>query len=153
MFQHRKVVLWTIGGIQCLGRCVIKNFIGQIEVLSPECNLDTVADGRGGIFSWVPSDSIKEFTLLYFNPGKIRGNHFHPEFVEYFLVVEGKLLLTTIDSSTGEKISHLIGPGFCFRTPTGVSHAIQSISESTCISLITKPWDSCENPIIHQPLV
>ena len=60
---------------------------GDIEVLSPTCNLTTIADGRGGIFTWIPSEPLLEFNMLYFKPGKVRGNHSHPEFVEYFLVV------------------------------------------------------------------
>jgi len=27
--------------------------------------------------------------MLYFTPGASRGDHYHPEFTEYFLVVEG----------------------------------------------------------------
>jgi mannose-6-phosphate isomerase-like protein (cupin superfamily) len=138
---------------QAIKGLIISNFFGQIEILSPECNLETLRDGRGGIFSWVPHEPIREFTLLYFHPNKIRGNHFHPEFVEYFLVLEGQLLLTTIDAISGAQLSHLIGAGFCFRTPIGTSHALQAITESRCISLITKPWDECKDAIIHTPIL
>ena len=129
------------------------NRFGQIEILNPSCNLGTLQDGRGGIFSWVPDLAIKEFTLLYFNAGKVRGNHFHPEFVEYFLVIEGSLSLTTYDELDGRTITTLVGAGFCFKTPIGVSHAVQAITNAVCISLITKPWDSCEVPIVHQELM
>ena len=115
--------------------------------------METIRDGRGGIFSWIPDSCIREFTLLFFHPNKIRGNHFHPEFVEYFLVLEGKLLLTTFDEISQKQLSHLIGAGFCFKTPIGTSHALQAIVESTCISLITKPWDECTNPIVTKPLI
>lgn len=128
-------------------------WFGQIEIINPNCNLETLQDGRGGIFSWVPELAIKEFTLLYFNAGKIRGNHFHPEFVEYFLVVDGSVSLTTYDDRIGRNITTLAGAGYCFRTPIGVSHAVQAITNSVCISLITKPWDMCETPIIHQELL
>ena len=33
---------------------------------------------------------IKEFNMLNFYPNKVRGNHKHPEFTEYFLVVKGQ---------------------------------------------------------------
>jgi mannose-6-phosphate isomerase-like protein (cupin superfamily) len=134
-------------------RFKITDYLGQLEVLSPDCNLKTLEDGRGAIFSWVPDDAIREFTLLYFHPNKIRGNHYHPEFIEYFLVLEGKLLLSTVDQVSGNQLTHLVGPGFCFKTPIGVPHAIQAITESTCISLITKPWDLCDTPIIHNSLL
>ena len=33
----------------------------KIEILKPTCNMDTVRDGRGGIFTWVPQDKIPEW--------------------------------------------------------------------------------------------
>ena len=126
-----------------------QNFLGSIELLPGNCNPETVSDGRGGIFSWVPEDDIKDFAFLFFNPGKIRGNHFHPEFVEYFLVVDGAVLVSTIDANTNQLISKIAGVGTCFRTPIGVSHAVQAIVASKCISFLTKPWDECSQPIIY----
>jgi dTDP-4-dehydrorhamnose 3,5-epimerase-like enzyme len=130
-----------------------QTFLGSIELLSGSCNPATVSDGRGGIFSWVPEDDIKEFAFLFFNPGKIRGNHYHPEFVEYFLVVEGAVLVSTIDVKTNNIISKMAGVGTCFRTPIGVSHAVQAIVASKCISFLTKPWDECVEPIIYTEIL
>ena len=58
----------------------------SIQILNPTCNLETILDGRGGIFTWFPNEPLVEFNMLYFNSGKIRGLHYHPEFVEYSLV-------------------------------------------------------------------
>ena len=129
------------------------NKFGNIEILSSTCNISTLKDGRGGIFTWVPDDPILEFNILYFSPGKLRGNHNHPEFVEYFLVVDGSISMITKDPETGKEIIMLASKGTCFRTPKGVSHAVHAITEATCISLLTKPWDECDNPILHEHLV
>jgi mannose-6-phosphate isomerase-like protein (cupin superfamily) len=126
--------------------------LGEIEILDSICNPETLIDGRGAIFSWITRDSIKEFTLLFFHPNKSRGNHFHPEFVEYFLVLEGVISLTTKDPSSGKKISTIGGVGFCFRTPKLVPHLVQAVTTAKCISMITKPWDSCDKPIIYEDL-
>lgn len=125
---------------------------GNIEILDPLCNPDTLLDGRGGIFSWVPSEAILEFTLLFFHPNKSRGNHYHPEFIEYFLVVDGVISLTTFDSNLDKKISTIGGPGFCFKSPKSVPHLVRALSEAKCVSLITKPWDECSVPIVYQDL-
>jgi mannose-6-phosphate isomerase-like protein (cupin superfamily) len=130
-----------------------KNKFGDIEILTPMCNPSTITDGRGAIFSWIPEDAIKEFTMLFFLPGKVRGNHYHPEFSEYFLVVDGEVALFTVNPVTGKQIVMLCGKGFCFRTPSGVPHAVQAISSATCISLITLPWDKAENPIVYVDLI
>lgn len=130
-----------------------KSRFGNIEILYPMCNPTTITDGRGAIFSWVPEDAIKEFTMLFFSAGKVRGNHYHPEFTEYFLVVDGEVALFTIDPLTGKEIVMLCGKGFCFRTPSGVPHAVQAISSATCLSLITLPWEKAENPIVYADLI
>ena len=93
------------------------NMLGNIEILTPSCNFTTVQDGRGGIFTWIPKEPIVEFNMLYFSPNKIRGNHFHPEFTEYFLIVEGSVLMVTTDPKTGKEVNMLASKGVCFRTP------------------------------------
>jgi dTDP-4-dehydrorhamnose 3,5-epimerase-like enzyme len=129
------------------------NKFGEIEILTPNCNPSTITDGRGAIFSWVPVDAIREFTMLFFLPGKVRGNHFHPEFTEYFLVVDGEVALFAIDPETRKQIVMLCGKGVCFRTPAGVSHAVQAITSATCISFITLPWDQANQPIVYVDLI
>lgn len=120
----------------------------KMEIFFPSCNVDTVKDGRGGIFTWVPQDKIVEFNLLYFTPAATRGNHYHPEFVEYSLVVEGSGIIVNRDKSGNEKILHL-SKGSCVRIPPGVIHAIYAITDLTVIALLTKPWDDCKVPIVR----
>jgi mannose-6-phosphate isomerase-like protein (cupin superfamily) len=125
----------------------------KIENLKPSCNLATVRDGRGGIFTWVPQDKIAEFNLLYFQPGKTRGNHFHPEFTEYFLVVEGSGVMVTKDSEDApEEVIHM-SKGMCARNPTGVAHAFYAITPVTAVAMLTKPWDACNPPIVRMDVV
>ena len=94
----------------------------------------------------------KEFNLLYFNAGKTRGNHFHPEFTEYFAVIEGTIALFTIDPKTDEVINMLCGEGTVFKSAPKVPHAIIAITPAKCMSLITKPWDECAIPIVYENL-
>ena len=53
-----------------------------IKIIHPGCNLNTVKDGRGAIFSFVPDQPIQEWTFQFIKAGKLRGNHCHPEFDE-----------------------------------------------------------------------
>jgi mannose-6-phosphate isomerase-like protein (cupin superfamily) len=126
--------------------------IGDIQILRPFCDLTTVTDGRGGIFTWIPEDPILEYNLLFFSPGKVRGNHFHPEFIEYFLVVDGTLVLVTRNPETGDDLSLPVSKGMCFRIPKKVPHVFHAITEATCISMLTKPWAECDPPIIHEKI-
>ncbi len=123
------------------------------KILKPTCNLKTLLDGRGGIFTWIPQDNIKEFNILYFNTGIIRGNHFHPEFVEYFLVVEGVGTMVYKDEKGRiDEVVHM-SKGTCVRTPAGEAHAFQAITPVTAIALLTKPWDDCKTPIVRLSVI
>ena len=125
----------------------------KIESLKPSCNLATVRDGWGGIFTWVPQDKIAEFNMLYFQPGKTRGNHYHPEFNEYFLVVEGSGVMVTKDSEDApEEVIHM-SKGMCTRAPMGVAHAFYAITPVTAVAMLTKPWDDCHPPIVQMDVV
>ena len=123
------------------------------RILTPKCNTSTLTDGRGGIFTWVPQDAIREFNLVYFNPGITRGNHYHPEFVEYFLVIEGVgAMVYKGEKGKPDKVVHM-SKGSCVRSPVGVSHAFHAISAVTAIALITKPWDDCDTPVVHIDII
>ena len=124
--------------------------LGRIEVLEASCNIQTVEDGRGAIFTWLPDEAIVEFNMIYFQPGKVRGNHYHPEFKEYFLVVTGTVVMVTKDMRGGKELNMHAGPGTCFATPPGVPHVIHAVTQAVCIACLTKQWDKCDKPIIHE---
>ena len=126
---------------------------GNCEILESTCNISTVEDGRGGIFTWCLPDKIIEVNLIYYHPNKVRGNHYHPEFNEYWMLVSGAGLKVTMDPVTKQPINRHIGEGTCIRIPKNTSHAFHPIVESKAISMLTKYWDDCKDPIIHEKLV
>jgi dTDP-4-dehydrorhamnose 3,5-epimerase-like enzyme len=131
----------------------MKQKLGNIDILSAACNISTVQDGRGAIFTWIPDQPIVEFNMLYFLPNKIRGNHYHPEFTEYFLIVDGTVVMVTKDYETGMEVNMLASKGVCFRTPPNTPHAVHAITQSICVSMLTKEWDKCNPPILHEDLI
>jgi len=127
--------------------------LGNIEILMGQCNVSTIKDGRGGIFTWVPKEPIREFNLVQFSKGKIRGNHYHPEFNEYILVVDGTFSVITKDPSTQKELAMIASKGMCLYMPKGTSHALVASSDATCVSFLTKPWNDCENPILREEMI
>ena len=121
----------------------------KIKRLFPSTNLDTVRDGRGGIFTFIPDDPIVEFNFNYIKSGKIRGNHYHPEFDEYFLITEGEGVLVTRESDESKEDFIFLSKGQCTHTPKGEKHVFIAITDCTAIAMLTKKWDDCKNPIIH----
>ena len=123
----------------------------SIKILKPSCNLETVRDGRGGIFTWVPKEPILEYNMLYFRPGKTRGFHYHPHFVEYLLVTEGSGTLVYREdpnNKNDEKYIHL-SKGICTKTEINIYHTVYAITEMTIVAMLTKPWDECDPPIVR----
>ena len=122
----------------------------SVTILKPSCNLDTIKDGRGGIFTWLPDKPVVEFNMLYFRPGKIRGFHLHPHFEEYLLVVEGNGTLVTRDDPDDKKTESFIhlSKGTCTKTTINTYHTIYAITEMTIVAMLTKRWDHSDPPII-----
>ena len=109
----------------------------KFEVLTPSCNIDTVKDGRGGIFTWLPKEPIVEFNLLYFRLGKTRGFHYHPHFIEYILIVDGNGVMVVkenLKKNEKEKIIHL-SKGVCTRTEMNVYHTVYAITNLTIVAI------------------
>ena len=123
----------------------------KVTILRPECNLETVRDGRGGIFTWIPEEPLVEFNMLYFQPGKSRGFHYHPHFIEYSLVVAGSgVYVSREDAHDKESESFIhLSKGICIRTDKNVFHTIYAITEMTIIAMLTKRWDHSSPPIVR----
>ena len=127
------------------------------EIILPSCNLATVTDGRGGIFTWIPKEPIVEFNMLYFQPGKTRGHHYHPEFIEYFLIVDGQGVMTSLYKLFDPTVAYEkdvkdvfhMSKGMCVRTPIGIPHTFYAISAVTAVAMLTKKWDDCNPPIVQ----
>lgn len=124
---------------------------GQYGRLESTFNLDTILDGRGGIFTWVPRENIREFNLLYFTPGESRGDHFHPEFTEYFLIVDGSGIMVYTDpkGEKGNEERYHLSRGDCMYTKQGIAHAVHAITPLIAVAMLTKPWDDCDSPIVR----
>jgi mannose-6-phosphate isomerase-like protein (cupin superfamily) len=124
---------------------------GKVKILQPEVNLSTVLDGRGLIASYVPKDNITEFVYQITHPGKSRGHHFHPEFDEYTLFIEGEgIYVEKLDDGTERYLT--ISPGICLYAPAGVYHTWHTITMVKSISLLTKPWNKCIDPILPKSI-
>jgi len=124
----------------------------KIKSFKPNCNLSTIRDGRGAIFSFVPDAPIMEWTHQFIKAGKIRGNHCHPEFDEYIMLVDGVGVEVEVDIETGKENFIYMSKGECIYVPRGTYHVFMAITECQSVSFLTKRWDDCEKPIVHQNL-
>lgn len=123
----------------------------RLKKLQSECNLETVRDGRGGIFTFYPDTPIVEWNFQFVNKGKVRGNHYHPEFDEYYLFTEGEAVMVTKDENGKEEFLY-VAKGDCVYIPSGVPHVTYAITDFNMVTFLTKKWNDCETPIIHEDL-
>ena len=124
----------------------------MIEKFIPNCNLNTIKDGRGAVFSYVPDAPIVEWTHQFINKGKIRGNHCHPEFDEYILLVSGEGVEVEKNQETGEENYVYLAKGECVYIPRNIYHVFMAITDCESVSFLTKKWDDCDQPIVHENL-
>ena len=75
----------------------------KMKKIVADCNLNTIKDGRGAIFSYIPEQPIYEWTHQFIHKGKVRGNHCHPEFDEYYLLTSGEGVLVSKDSEDSDE--------------------------------------------------
>jgi mannose-6-phosphate isomerase-like protein (cupin superfamily) len=120
-----------------------------MEKLVPECNLETVRDGRGGIFTYYPTDApIVEWNLLFTRPGHSRGFHFHEEFDEYVLITSGHGAYVE-KRADGTEGFFKVAAGDCLHFPAGTAHTIYAITDVRMVAMLTKKWNDCEQPIVR----
>jgi quercetin dioxygenase-like cupin family protein len=114
--------------------------------LTPECNLETVRDGRGGIFTYYPEQPIVEWNLLFTRTGHARGFHYHKEFDEYVLITSGHGTYVELCEDKTERV-HKVAAGDCLHFPAGTAHTVYAISDMRMVALLTKKWNDCDEPI------
>lgn len=118
----------------------------RIKKLDPEINPITFKDGRGVIATYYPQRlDIKEWNYIVTLKGSIRGKHYHDEFDEYIMLVEGSGIY--VELTDGEEYSTMVATGDCIYIPMGVPHTFYPTDDTKAIALLTKKWNDCEAPI------
>lgn len=118
-----------------------------MQRLDPECNLETIRDGRGGIFTYYPQRAaIVEWNLLFTKAGQARGFHYHKEFDEYVLIVGGHGTYIGRNSD-GTEHFYKVAAGDCLYFATGTPHTVYAITDMRIVALLTKKWNDCDEPI------
>ena len=56
------------------------------------------------------------------------------------------------DPETGKENFYYLAKGECIFIPRNTYHVFLAITECESVSFLTKRWDDCKNPIIHENL-
>lgn len=114
--------------------------------LESTCNPDTVSDGRGGIFTWVPEEPIEKYRMIHCNPvTKVREEHTSKS-KEYLLITGGSGAIVFKEPSRDREVVPL-SKGDCIYASPGIAHTVVPITPLSAVAMLTKKWDDCEEPI------
>jgi mannose-6-phosphate isomerase-like protein (cupin superfamily) len=113
----------------------------------PMINPATVKDGRGGIFTFFPvTDAVQEWSYIVTLKGSQRGHHYHKEFDEHIMFVEGSGVYLEL-CEDGTELTMPVASGDCIFLPRLVPHTFIPMSDCKMVAMITKRWDDCVEPI------
>lgn len=117
----------------------------KIQILTPDIN-DLAVDHRGAIYSYVPKDNIVEFVYINTKQGVTRGDHYHEEFDEYIMLVDGEgIYVELLEDGTKRKI--VMAAGQTIYIPRLTPHTFIPLTDCKSVSFLTKTWNSCDKPI------
>lgn len=102
-------------------------------------------DERGTIQDCLVNKSVDAVTHITFNPGAVRGNHYHKETIQYDYILKGKLWCyqgrwTTIKGKKVlQVIAGIVGPKQLIVHMKGIPHAYKAIEYSEIITCTKGP--------------
>ena len=99
-------------------------------------------DDRGEIANIV-EEPIESVAIITSKSGSIRGNHYHPNQIQYVYLVSGKYERISKDTrkKDGKKESRIITPGDLVITPPMIAHAMRFLEDSIILNLTTGSRD------------
>ena len=120
----------------------------HIRKLDPEINPITLKDGRGGIFTYYPEqgDPVVEWSFIVTLKGSQRGHHYHKEFDEYIMFVEGNGVYLELRDD-GTEVPTPVASGDCVYLPKNIAHTFIPMADCKMVAMITKKWNDCDEPI------
>ncbi|MBA3619302.1 MAG: cupin domain-containing protein [Acidothermales bacterium] len=89
---------------------------------------------------------IVEWNLIFTKSGENRGFHYHKEFDEYVLVVEGHGAYVSREADGGSSFLK-VAAGDCLHFPTRTPHTLHAITDMRMVALLTKRWNDCSEPM------
>lgn len=109
-------------------------------------NTNSHSDSRGTIKDLLVTDDYS-VTLVTFNEGAIRGNHYHEQTEQMDIVLKGKLIC----AKDGEQVE--ITKGDHSNVPANVRHAYKAVEPSELLSICwgVRKGEDYEKDVIRLP--
>lgn len=96
------------------------------------------SDERGAITDLIEAEEINAVTLVTFNKGAIRGNHFHKQTVQYNYLLRGSIELVT-QAPGGQRQCTVLGAGELAAVGEMEHHALRALTDSELLVFTRGP--------------
>lgn len=110
-------------------------------------------DERGTLTGLVNFSSWEEANLISSIEGIERGNHYHKETTELFVILDGKIKVSTQlvenGKTIGEVVEEMVSSGDVFLIKANILHTFVCLEKSKWINMLDRKMDQ-ENPDIHR---
>jgi dTDP-4-dehydrorhamnose 3,5-epimerase-like enzyme len=111
----------------------------------------THSDDRGTLEGLVNFGTWKEINMIDSDAGIERGNHYHKETGELFIVLDGEILVTVQKIENGELIGDIekvkVKKGDVFLIKPMLNHIFYILKKSRWINVLSKPIDDDDKDI------
>ena len=123
----------------------------MIEFIS---NYIEYSDKRGSFLGLVNFGNWKEINIIFSEADTVRGNHYHKNTDELFLILEGKIKITlqkvlNYKALDNEKKTFNVQEGDVFLIKKNVNHIFETIEYSKWINVLSKKINK-DKPDIHR---
>ena len=98
-------------------------------------------DSRGDILDIFVNKPKDHCTLVTFNKGSVRGNHFHKKSIQYTFILSGKLIMYEVKvNKNGEKIGRIkkeiVSKNYLISHEKYVAHTFKALKKSAILAFV-----------------
>ena len=97
-----------------------------------------------GVIANILEEPVNHVAIITSKAGSIRGNHYHPEQIQYVYLISGKYesISKCLNDKNAKVESKIIKAGNLVITPPLVAHAMRFLEDSILLNLTTGQRDS-----------
>jgi quercetin dioxygenase-like cupin family protein len=89
-------------------------------------------DRRGKIIDILSHETMNAATIITFNDGAIRGNHYHNHTVQWNYIISGRIR-AIVENNEHERDEIILNPGDLLKITEGEKHAFKSLEDSVML--------------------
>ena len=103
------------------------------------------SDERGAI-SNILEEPVNHIAIITTKAGSVRGNHYHPEQIQYVYLVSGKYesISKDLQDEKAEVETVLVEAGSLVITPPMIAHAMKFTEDSIMLNITTNARDTAD---------